>query len=110
MAKSKSRFSRISSIGIGNGASLRLIQGCAEAGKGKYAMISEIQNPSEKIISLLESSLTPLVKKINLSFDRTDFESITPNPATIPYIIKDSIVNFYLTYKGKLTQPKKISL
>jgi hypothetical protein len=29
MAKKKARFARISSIGIGNGASLRLIQGCA---------------------------------------------------------------------------------
>lgn len=110
MAKKKSRFSRISSIGIGNGASLRLIEGSAQVGKGKYVMISDSENPSEKIISLLESSLTPLIRKIKLGYDKTDLQSITPNPATIPYILKDSIVNFYLTYKGKLTQPKTVSL
>ena len=110
MAKKKSRFSRISSIGIGNGASLRLIQGCAEAGRGKFVMIDDSENPAEKIISLLESSLTPLIKKITLNYDKTGLQSIVPNPATLPYILKDSVVNFYLTYKGKVTQPKTVSL
>lgn len=110
MAKKKSRYSRISSIGIGNGASLRLIEGSADAGKGKFVMISDSENPSEKIISLLESSLTPLIKKIVVNYDKTDLQSIVPNPATLPYILKDSIVNFYLTYNTTITEPKVISL
>ena len=66
-------------------------------------MISDEENPAEKIVFLLESSLTPLIEKIRLNFDKTDVESITPNPATIPYIIKDNIANFYVTFKGKIT-------
>lgn len=27
-----------------------------------------------------------------------------PNPKLIPYILKDEVVNFYITYKGPLTQ------
>jgi hypothetical protein len=110
MAKKKVGYSRISTIGIGNGASLRLIEGCAEAGKGKSVMISDSENPSAKIISLLESSLTPLIRKITLGYDNTDLVSIWPNPATIPYILKDSIVNFYLTYRGRLSAPRTVSL
>ena len=53
MARQKSKNARISSIGIGNGASTRLIEGAAEAGRGKYVMISDSEKPTEKIISLL---------------------------------------------------------
>ena len=73
-------------------------------------MISDSENPSAKIISLLESSLTPLIRKITLGYDNTDLVSIWPNPATIPYILKDSIVNFYLTYRGRLSAPRTVSL
>lgn len=41
MAKQKLGRSRIYSIGIGNGASLRLIQGSAEVGRGRYVMIED---------------------------------------------------------------------
>ena len=53
MARQKSRNARISSIGIGNGASMRLIEGTAEAGRGNFVMISDSEDPSTKIISLL---------------------------------------------------------
>ncbi len=110
IARQKSRNARISSIGIGNGASTRLIEGTAEAGRGKFVMISDSEDPSTKIISLLESSLTPLITKINLEYDQEGLQSVIPNPKKLPYILKDSIVNFYLTYEGELTEPKKVSL
>lgn len=69
MAKKKSRNARINSIGIGNGASMALIQGAAEAGRGKYVMITDDENPSEKIINLLKSALTPLVTQFSLKYD-----------------------------------------
>jgi len=47
-----------------------LIKGCAEKGKGKFIFISDDENPSDKIIGLLESSLTPVISKINLDYDK----------------------------------------
>lgn len=39
--KTNTKYCRVHSIGIGNGASSDLIQGCALHGKGRYAMISD---------------------------------------------------------------------
>jgi hypothetical protein len=46
MVKKNTKYSRVHSIGIGNGASFDLIQGCANNGKGKYVMIADDENPS----------------------------------------------------------------
>lgn len=41
MVKKYTKYSRVHSIGIGSGASLSLIEGCAKSGKGKHIMISD---------------------------------------------------------------------
>lgn len=41
MVKKSTKYCRVHCIGIGNGASYSLIQGCAENGKGKFIMISD---------------------------------------------------------------------
>lgn len=66
MVKNNTKYSRVHTIGIGNGASLDLIQGCAKNGKGKSVMISDNENPASKIIELLEESLTPIISKVQL--------------------------------------------
>jgi len=101
--KNNIKYCRVHTIGIGNGCSLNLINGCAQSGKGKSVLISDSENPSEKIVELLEATLTPLISRINLKYDETHIESITPNPKSIPYILKDDVINFYVTYKGPLT-------
>ena len=102
LVKEKTKYCRVHSIGIGNGASFELIQGSAENGKGKSIMISDDENPSEKIIELLESTLTALISDITLKYDNNLVESIVPNPNSIPYILKDDVINFYVTFKGKI--------
>lgn len=66
MVKKSTKYCRVHTIGIGNGASLDLIDGCAKNGKGKSIMISDNENPSAKIIELLSSTLTPLISNIDL--------------------------------------------
>jgi hypothetical protein len=109
MVMNNTKYCRVHTIGIGNGASLDLIEGCAKAGKGKHIMISDNENTSEKIIELLESALTPLISKVNLKClnGETDIESIVPNPKSIPYILKDDIANFYVTFNAPLTKKKQ---
>ena len=64
------KYSRVHTIGIGNGASESLIKGCAEKGKGYHIFIKDNENPSEKIIQLLTDSLTPVISKLSLKYDK----------------------------------------
>lgn len=88
MIESNIKYSRVHAIGIGNGASQDLVLGCAAKGKGHHVFISDDENPSEKIIQLLTDSLSPVVSKVTLDFDKDVVESIIPNPDSIPYILK----------------------
>jgi uncharacterized protein with von Willebrand factor type A (vWA) domain len=66
MVKNNTKYCRVHTIGIGNGASFDLIKGCAKGGKGKHVFISDDENSSAKIVELLEAALTPLISKIEL--------------------------------------------
>jgi hypothetical protein len=57
----------------------------------------------------LENTLTPLIGKVNLKClnGDKDINSIVPNPKSIPYILKDDIINFYVTFKGPITEKKQ---
>ena len=37
-------------------------------------------------------------------------ESIIPNPNSLPYILKDELLNFYITFKGQLDKPVDFTL
>lgn len=108
MVRKCTKYCRVHCIGIGNGASSALIEGCATSGKGQSIMISDEENPAEKIIGLLESTLTPVISKVGLRCaDEGLIESIVPNPKSIPYVLKDEAVNFYITFKGPMTESRK---
>ena len=109
LIKQKTKYCRVHSIGIGNGASFNLIQGSAENGKGQFIMISDAENPADKIIQLLESTLTPLIHQVDLHYDKNLVESIVPNPHSLPYILKDDLINFYVTFKAPLHKPTAFS-
>ena len=83
------KYSRVHTIGIGSGASAALIKGCAAKGKGHHTFIKDDENPSEKIIQLLSDSLTPVISKVELNFDKSLVQSIVPNPHSMPYILKN---------------------
>jgi hypothetical protein len=104
------KYARVHAIGIGGGASVALIKGCAEKGKGHHIFIEDHENPAEKIIQLLSDSLTPVISKVRLDYDKDLVESIVPNPHSMPYILKNEVANFYITFKGQLSQATQISL
>ncbi len=88
MVKKNSKYSRVHTIGIGDGASAALIKGCAEKGKGHHIFIKDKENPSEKIIQMLSDSLSPVISKVSISYDKELVESIVPNPFSLPFILK----------------------
>ena len=51
--------SRVHTIGIGDGCSQDIIIGCAQHGKGYSVFISDEEDPSVKIVELLDRSLSP---------------------------------------------------
>jgi hypothetical protein len=70
MVEANSKYSRVHAIGIGNGASEMLVMGCAQRGKGYHAFITDDEDPSEKIIQLLTDSLSPVISKMKLKYDK----------------------------------------
>ena len=80
LVEQKIKFSRVHTIGIGNRCSQRLITGCASKGKGNHIFISDFEDPSEKIIQLLTDSLSPIISKMRLDYNRDIVESVIPNP------------------------------
>ena len=64
LVKRNIKHSRVHGIGIGDGASVALVQGCAENGKGKHVMISESDNVSGKVIEVLNESLSPVISEV----------------------------------------------
>ena len=83
--------------------------GCARKGKGSRVFIKDTEDPSEKIIQLLADSLSPAITRVKLDFDRDVVESILPNPESMPYVLKNEIVNFYIRFKGQLKDSARFS-
>ena len=101
LVAANTKYSRVHTIGIGNGASEALIVGCAEKGKGYHVFIPDNENPANKIIQLLTDSFSPVISNMKLTYDKTIVESIIPNPESLPYVLKGELVNFYITFKGQ---------
>ena len=109
MVAANNKYSRVHTIGIGNGASEEIIIECAKKGKGQHVFISDEENPSEKIIQLLTDSLSPVISSMKLTYDKEIVESIIPNPESMPYVLKGELVNFYITFKGQLASSAHFS-
>lgn len=87
--RKNARYSRVHTIGIGEGASEALLTGCAKQGKGSSIFIKDYENPSNKIVSLLNDSLTPVISKVKLTYEKKLVESVVPNPEKMPFILKN---------------------
>jgi len=74
-------------------------------GKGYSVFISDSEDPSIKIIELLDKSLGPVISNLSLEYDDSKVESIVPNPKKNPYILKNDITHFYFSFRGKLSEP-----
>ncbi len=59
------------------------------AGNGKYEFIADDEIMNEKIISLLNDSITPFLDDIHFEYDKELVEIIIPNPNSINFLRKN---------------------
>lgn len=70
---------RVSTIGIGSGASSELIEKVAEAGKGSSTLILEINSIKQGVLSSLEKALKPTLNDVTIEW--LSGEVITQHPS-----------------------------
>ena len=58
----------------------------------------------------MNESLTAVIDNVTLEYDKNIVESIFPNPKKLPFILKNEVANFYITFKGQLSQTTSIFL
>jgi ubiquitin len=94
------------SLGIGNGCSETLVRGIAEKGMGECELVKNSEDISDKIISLLECSMTFCFDSFELKLEKTNENMISK----CAYSRKiDTIVDFYaLLDKKKLLEDNKV--
>ena len=81
------------SIGIGSGASEFLVEEISKAGKGQFVMISDEEDPKDKLGSLLSDSLSPRLTDFVVTFDKEYIKGLTP------ILNKDSSVSINQVHK-----------
>ncbi|CAD8214664.1 unnamed protein product [Paramecium octaurelia] len=94
---------RIYTLGIGEGCSQYLIRRVAEVGNGKHQIVSDKEDISEKIIDLLEDSLTPYLEAFTLESNITNIASIIPNPNSIVSLKKNQELTIQILFSKQET-------
>lgn len=46
---------------------------------------------------------------MQLKYDKSVVQSVIPNPESLPYVLKGELVNFYINFKGQLSEPTILS-
>lgn len=98
---------RTYTVGIGNGSSNHLIMTGAEAGKGKYEFILNLQEMNEKIIYLLQDALSPFFNEIQMEYDKNIVELVSPMPKILR---KNETFTVFLFLNKQFEETKKVSL
>ena len=90
-------------IGIGDGCSQELITQAAACGHGKHAFVAKNSEIYEKVISLLNTSLSPCYSDISFKGNNFDavVKALTPNPSTISSVIDGQTTTFFLLLRSE---------
>ncbi|CAK76747.1 unnamed protein product (macronuclear) [Paramecium tetraurelia] len=92
---------RIYTLGIGRECSQYLIRRVAEVGNGKYQIVSDKEDINEKVIDLLEDSLTPYLEAFTLESNIPNITSIIPNPDSIVSLKKNQELTFQILFPNQ---------
>jgi len=103
LIKANSHKSKVFTIGIGNGCSQELITQGAACGRGKHEFVANNSEVYEKVISLLNASLSPCYSDISLESNNFDavVKALTPNPSSIPLLLDGQTLTFFLFLRSE---------
>jgi len=101
MARKNSKVCRTFTIGLGNGASPYLVREIALNGRGKHEIILDNNNLQEKMMYLLQSSLSPVLSDFTFKFDNSVVEYMTPGPNTEVHLLKNEPLNIFVVLNQK---------
>ena len=88
-------------IGIENGCSAQLIEGCAKKVKVS-CFVRDTEDPAKKIFQLFNWLTFTCYQQC---CSQILLEIVISYPEIFPCIFKDEIVDFYVTFKGPLDKP-----
>ncbi|CAK63501.1 unnamed protein product (macronuclear) [Paramecium tetraurelia] len=92
---------RIYTLGIGEGCSIYLIKRVAEVGNGKFHIVGDNEDINEKVIDLLEDSLTPYLQNFKLETNVKEVYSIIPNPESIVSLKKNQELTIQILFSNE---------
>ncbi|CAK63523.1 unnamed protein product (macronuclear) [Paramecium tetraurelia] len=92
---------RIYTLGIGERCSFYLIKRVAEVGNGKFHIVGDNEDINEKVIDLLEDSLTPYLEDFKLETNVDKISSIIPNPESIVSLKKNQELTIQILFSNE---------
>ena len=98
LIKSNNHNAQVFTVGLGNGCSAELITKGALYGRGKHEFVANNKEIYEKVIDLLNSSISPCFSEFSFHADNFDAvtKSVSPNPATVPFLLSGQTATFFL--------------
>ena len=92
-----SHCGRVFALGIGNGCSTELVQGCADRGMGKAAFVTDPKDIAGSVISLMTSAVVPVCDDFKLEYSNQNMVlMVSPNPTTHKYLLRDERATFFV--------------
>lgn len=85
---------RIFSIGIGNEADTSLVSGLSLLSYGQFDFVSESTQITEKVMRLLEMSLSPSLTNVSVHVEGIETLEFEPNP--VPSLYNNHFMTFYI--------------
>ena len=92
-----SHRNRVFALGIGNGCSTELVQGCADRGQGKAAFVSDPKDISDSVITLITAAVVPVCDDFKLEYsDQSMIMMVAPEPSSQKYLLRNERATFFV--------------
>jgi len=98
LIKANSDKARVFTVGVGGGCSPELIKNAAINGRGKHEFVESNHQVYEKVMDLLNASLSSCYSDLTLESENFDafVKSVSPNPVSLPFLLNNQPVTFFL--------------